>query len=625
MCGIAGVFGSGDTRTVRRMLAQQVHRGPDDEHALGGDGYVLGARRLSIVDLSTGRQPMTSEDGTVIACQNGEIYNFPTLRPKLVAKGHTLRTHCDTEVLPHLWEDHGPEMAKHIDGMFAVAVWDTEKREGLLVRDRCGKKPLYWMRHGGALWWASEIKSLLQVPGFERRLNREALHHYLSYKHVPHPLSIFEGISMLPPGSRLHYREGREPVVERYWRLSFEPDPSLAECDERDLVDRLLDLLKQGVEKRLMADVPIGFFLSGGVDSSLSTVLAAEMVPGRIKTFTLAYDGGSTTAGKDQDRYWAEWTAKRWGTEHHVETIGSGDFPAAFRKILTHFDEPYGGVVSTFFLSQLISKHVKVALAGDGADELMASYLSHRLATPLSNYAEYRRTGDSSVIRPFEGQPDFLARLASDHDWQWRAKLLVMSEAEKAELYTPDAGMAFDTLAHLRGYFTGLTAKGPVNRVLEAEFSGFFPDQVLAFVDRLSMAHSLEVRSAFLDTDLITYLASLPDEWKMRQGGTKYLLKQAALRYFPPEMVHRPKEGFVMPINAWLGGHLREYVRDTLGASRLSAHGLFRPEVVTRWLDAFYAGQSNLANRVLSLLAFQEWFDLYRPSVGYAGATRLAA
>jgi asparagine synthase (glutamine-hydrolysing) len=243
----------------------------------------------------------------------------------------------------------------------------------------------------------------------------------------------------------------------------------------------------------------------------------------------------------------------------------------------------------------------------------------------MANYAEYQRSGDVSLIRPFESQPDFLARLAGQHDWQWRAKLLVMTEAEKNELYSPDVAHSFDTAAHLRGYFTGLTAQGPVNRVLEAEFNGFFPDQVLAFVDRLSMAHSLEVRSAFLDTDLITYLASLPDEWKMREGGTKYLLKQAALRYFPPEMVHRPKEGFVMPINTWLMGRLQEYVRDTLGASRLSAHGLFRPEVVTRWLDAFYAGQTNLANRVLSLLAFQEWFDLYRPAVGFVGATRLAA
>jgi asparagine synthase (glutamine-hydrolysing) len=607
------------------MLSRQVHRGPDDEHAVRGEEFVLGARRLAIVGLSTGRQPMANEDGTIVACQNGEIYNFPELRPLLASRGHRLRTECDTEVLPHLWEDHGPELTAHIDGMFAVAVWDRKKREGMLARDRCGKKPLYWMRHAGALWWASEAKSLLCVPGFTPKLNLEALHHYLSYKHVPSPLSIFQGVSMLPPGSRLRLREGCEPVVERYWRLSFAPDPELADYSERDLVDRLLDLLKQGVEKRLMADVPIGFFLSGGIDSTLSTVLAAEMIPGRIKTFTLAYEGGSSTQGKDQDRHWAEWAARKWGTDHHVEVISQGDFPEAFRRILTHFDEPFSGVTSTYFLSQLISKHVKVALAGDGADELMASYLSHRLAGPLARHDDYLRTGQDGLIRPFEKQPEFLARLASSHDWQWRAKLLTFTESDKAELYSPDVPRIFDTVAHLRGYFTGLTAREPVNRVLEAEFNGFFPDQVLAFVDRLSMAHSLEVRSAFLDTRLITYLASLPDEWKMREGCTKYLLKQAALRYFPPEMVHRPKEGFVLPINGWLMTSLKEYVRDTLTPRRLSAHGLFRPDVVARWLDDFHGGQAGMANKVLSLLAFQEWFDLYRPSVAFSAGQRLAA
>src|SRR5262249_38097863 len=228
---------------------------------------------------------------------------------------------------PHLWEDHGPDMAHHIDGMFAVAVWDTKKREGLLIRDRCGKKPLYWMRHDGGLWFASEIKSLLCVPGFERRLNLEAMHHFLSYKHVPHPLSIFEGVHMLPPGSRLRWREGRGPVVERYWRLSFTPDPTLEGVPEEELVDRLLGLLQKGVKKRLMADVPIGFFLSGGVDSSLSTVLAAEMCPGSIKTFTLAYEGASTTAGKDQDAYWAGWTARKAGTETPRQANGFSGLP----------------------------------------------------------------------------------------------------------------------------------------------------------------------------------------------------------------------------------------------------------------------------------------------------------
>jgi asparagine synthase (glutamine-hydrolysing) len=250
-----------------------------------------------------------------------------------------------------------------------------------------GKKPLYYYENRGALYFASEIKALLRVPGFERRIDLEALHHYLSYKHVPHPLSIFQGVRMLPPAHLLVYRPGAPPAIRRYWDLDFSPSAEAAEMTEGEIVDRLLELLRRGVERRLMSDVPIGFFLSGGIDSSLSTVLAAELSSGPIKTFTLTYAEGSTTAGKEQDRRWARWVAERYRTEHHEETIAFGDYPESLRRILKSFDEPFAGVVSTYFLAQLISRHVKVAIAGDGADELFGSYLSHRLALPLANYS----------------------------------------------------------------------------------------------------------------------------------------------------------------------------------------------------------------------------------------------
>ncbi len=295
---------------------------------------------------------------------------------------------------------------------------------------------------------------------------------------------------------------------------------------------------------------------------------------------------------------------------------------------MTAFDEPFSGVVSTYFLAQLIARHVKVALAGDGADELFGSYLSHRLAFPLANYQARGAGTDPRLLRPFEKRTDYLARLAEPDDWAWRAKLLVFSDAEKAELYSPDVAAALrasGTREHLRQSFTGLTAGDPLNRVLESEFRTFFPDQVLTFVDRLSMAHALEVRSAYLDTDFVTFAASLPGRLKIKDGETKYLLKQAARRYFPDEMVFRPKEGFVMPVNAWLLGHLQEYVRDTLGSLSLARHGLFAPARVGRLLDEFYGGRAEHANKVLSLLAFQEWHALYRPSVGaLASLTRAA-
>ena len=592
MCGIAGYFGAGNRDALQAMLAALHHRGPDDHHIISGDQFALGAARLSIIDVAGGRQPLTNEDGSVIAVQNGELYNFPLARPALLARGHHLQTHTDTELLPHLWEDHGERLPEHIDGMFAVALWDNRRQVGLLARDRMGKKPLYYWEHDGALYFASELKALLAVPGFERRLNLEALHHYLGYKHVPHPLTIFEGVRMLPPAHRLLFRPEAAPAISRYWRLSFAPNGRVP--DEREVADELLARMRRAVGRRLMSDVPVGFFLSGGIDSSLTTVLAAEQSAGPIKTFTLAYAGGSTTEGKEQDRRWARWVAERYGTDHHEETIAVSGYPESIRKILGAFDEPFAGVVSTYFLSQRMARHVKVAVAGDGADELFGSYRSHRTAAGL-----HAASG-----------------AATDPDWAWRADLLVMSDEEKCALYAPDVRAELkgvSTRDHIRAAFESLSARDPLNRVLEAEFHGIFPDQVLTFVDRLSMAHSLEVRSAFLDTEVVEYVASLPGSLKIHNGETKYILKQAAARYFPDEMIRRPKEGFLMPVTEWVLGDLQPWVRATLSPERLAVHGIFDPARVGALIDRVYepGADYTAVNRVLALVIFQEWYEMY--------------
>jgi asparagine synthase (glutamine-hydrolysing) len=593
MCGIAGYFGAGDRDAVPAMLAALHHRGPDDQHIVSGERFALGAARLSIIDVAGGRQPLTNEDGTVVAAQNGELYNFPVARPALLARGHRLHTHTDTELLPHLWEDHGERLPEHIDGMFAIAVWDSRQQCGFLARDRMGKKPLYYWEHAGALYFASELKALLTVPGFERRLNLEALHHYLGYKHVPHPLTIFEGVRMLPPAHRLVYRPGTSPVVSRYWQLSFATNGRPP--DEGEVVEELLARMRRAVRRRLMSDVPVGFFLSGGIDSSLTTALAAEESAEPIKTFTLTYTGGSTTAGKEQDRRWARWVAERYATEHHEETISVSGYPDSIRKILRAFDEPFAGVVSTYFLSQRMAQHVKVAVAGDGADELFGSYRSHRTAAGMEP--------------PPAGAP-------ADPDWAWRSDLLVMSDDEKCALYAPDVRSALrnvSTREHMRAAFESLSARDPLNRVLEAEFHGIFPDQVLTFVDRLSMAHSLEVRSAFLDTEVVEYVAQLPGSLKIHNGETKYVLKQAAARYFPEEMIRRPKEGFLMPVTEWVLGDLQPWVRETLSPARLALHGIFDSARVGALVDRLYAarGDYTSVNRVLALVIFQEWYEMY--------------
>lgn len=593
MCGICGVFGKSDRAAVAAMLQTLRHRGPDDQHIVSGDRFALGTARLSIVDIAGGRQPLTNEDGTVVAAQNGELYNFPELGPALVERGHRFVTRTDTELLPHLWEDYGERLPEHIDGMFAIAVWDTVKGVGLLARDRMGKKPLYYWENQGAIYFASELKALLAIPGFSRRLSLEAMHHYLSYKHVPHPLTIFEGVGMLPPAYRLVYRPGAAPALSRYWRLSFAP-PDGPVPDDEEAAEELLRRMRTAVRRRLMSDVPVGFFLSGGIDSSLTTALAVEVASSQVKTFTLTYADDSTTAGKEQDRKWARWVAERYGTDHHEETVVFSNYPESIRQIIRAFDEPFAGVVSTYFLSQRMAQHVKVAVAGDGADELFGSYRSHRLAA------------GAETMESTDGLPD----------WQWRERLLVLSEHEKSELYSADVKAALagvSTSDHLRRAFEGLTARDPLNRMLEAEFHGIFPDQVLTFVDRLSMAHSLEVRSAFLDTEVVEYAASLPGSLKIRNGETKYVLKQAALRYFPEEMVRRPKEGFLMPVTNWMLGQLQPWVRATLSSDRLALHGLFDPRRVRELVDRLYQPNADYqsVNRVLALVVFQEWYEMY--------------
>jgi len=612
MCGIAGVFGRSDPATVETMLGRLAHRGPDDQFLVSGRQFTLGARRLAILDPEGGRQPLSNEIGTVWAAQNGELYNFPELRPWLEARGHRFRTHTDTEILPHLYEEDGGDFPRRIKGMFAVGLWDEAARVGLLARDPTGKKPLYYLEEGGCLYFASEIKSLLTVPGFERRVNPVAVHHFLSYKHVPGPETAFVGIKSLGPAQTLFFKPGEPSRLRTYWSLSWREDPAWARMDDEEVALRLAEALREGVRRRLLSDVPIGFYLSGGLDSSFSTALAATLSPGHIKTFTLIYDEESTTPGKEEDRRWAKAVAERYGTEHHEERLSAGSFAEEFPQILRHFDQPFSGVVSPYFLARLISRHVKVALSGDGADELFGSYLSHRIAPAIAAYVE---TGQSAFNKPFFRENQALVEaIASRHTACWRSRLHVFTEADKRALYAPAfleevGGASSDE--HLKGYFEEPTAQDPLNEILEGEFRGIFPDQVLCFVDRLSMAHSLETRTAFLDRDFLELAASLPGHFKIRDGTCKYILKKAAAPYLPMELIHRKKEGFVMPVNQWLLSGLGAFTRQVLTESRVRRAGMLRAEAVSGLVGRLGAGETALANRVLSLLGLQLWWENY--------------
>lgn len=586
MCGIVGAFGKPDTEAVNKMLPTLAHRGMDDEFSLSGQDYSIGVKRLSIIDLAGGRQPMRYKD--FVVCQNGEIFNYSELRESLIKSGHQFKTQCDTEVIAHLYEQCGEDFATQLNGMFAIALWDDKKKKGILVRDRMGEKPLYYFMNEGCLYFASEIKALLTLPFVNKEINLEALHHYLSYKHVPSPMTIFKGIWMLQPAHYLRYEIGQWPRVRQYWQLSYGGNENLA---EDEIVEELLRLLKQGIKRRLVSDVPVGIFLSGGVDSSLVAAIAAELSNKPVETFTLTYPAGVASVGKVKDQDNARMVAEMYGTNHHEEMVEVNSFADVFPKIIKCFDQPFGGVVSTYFLSKAMGKHTKVGLTGDGADELFGNYLSHRMAA----------SGDYPI-----------------EDLTWRSKLFVFGEEEKPKLYSPEfAGIMkqYDTVEHLSQYFVGLGDADHLNRMLGAEFKGIFPDQVLEFSDKLSMAHTLELRAAYLDHEFVEFVVSISGDWKIRNGITKYILKKAAERYLPAELVNRTKEGFLLPITEWFYWSLRDYVESVLSESELLKHGYFNKDYVRQLIDGFYnkAYDYRVGNKLLLLISFQEWYNsVYR-------------
>ncbi len=620
MCGIAGIFGAQERAVVSRMLKPMRHRGPDDEFLVADRQFSLGARRLSIIDVEGGRQPIANETEEIWVAQNGEIYNFPRLMEDLKRAGHRFRSRSDTEVLVHLYEEKGEDFLDPLNGMFAIAIWDGQRRKGILARDRVGKKPLYYhLSKSGVLYFASEIKSLLTLPSLNRKIHWPALHHYLSYKHVPAPLSIFEGIYALSPAHYLVFTADARPEerisVKRYWQLDFGRDWTDG-LSENEIIESLLGRLKQGVERRLISDVPIGFFLSGGLDSSLCAALAATVSSQPIDTFTLTYNPQSTTPAKEQDRRCAALISRRYRTRHHEETIESTHLEEELSGILGCFDEPFAGVVSAYFLARRISQHVKVAISGDGADELFGSYLSHRIAAPIQAYVNDKEhwPGTSDLRHLAAQDKALLENIAAKDDWIWRNELAVFSDEEKKSLYSASVANQVQNISsaeHLRGYFTNLTARDPLNRILEAEFNSQLPDQVLTYVDRLSMAHSLEVRAPYLDTGFLELAAGIPGSWKIRQGQTKYILKKAALRYLPEEVVYRPKEGFLLPINQWLLERMESYVKALLSPEHLRRHMLFDPQVVQSLVAQFYQGRMTLATKLWSLMAFQIWYETY--------------
>lgn len=616
MCGICGFIGPNDSSVFAKMVDTLVHRGPNGEGHWEGNGVSLGMRRLAIIDLETGQQPLFNEDRTIAVVFNGEIYNHIELRQSLIKKGHQFRTdHSDGEVIAHLYEEYGADFLHHLNGMFAIALWDEHKQTLLLARDRAGIKPLYFSQTNQGIVFGSEPKALLKHPNVGRDPNFAAIHHYLSFKNIPAPMSAFAGMEQLRAGEVLLYCAGRIDR-KRWWRLQYNENNHI---NQDEAVNTVRNILEDSVRLQMRSDVPVGAYLSGGVDSSSVVALMSKLSSNNINTFTLVYDDGFPH--KDADRQYAQEVSEQYGTTHHERLVTYQDVPNFIDAIATSFDEPFSGVISTFFLTQLISEHVKVALSGDGADEVFGSYIGPRMAAPLA-YAASKGLAmkdvtdeDLAHLIPFDNDlPRLFETLSRGDEAAQRAGLYIADEADKINLYTDfmkDVAVRHNSEQLIRDLYAECSTKDPVNRALFADFETLLPDQVLPFVDRLSMAHSVEVRPPFLDHRLIEYAATLPGQMKVHRNKVKDVLKLAVADLIPSGIIERPKEGFLMPINDWLLNHLRDFVEDMLSPERLSKQNIFDSARVRTMLDEHYNKRANHGNRLWNMVMLQIWWEKY--------------
>ncbi len=629
MCGITG-WANLDARTpppdgakelLHSMCERMIHRGPDSEGLLVSTGVTLGVRRLAIIDLVTGEQPVFNETRSVAVVLNGEIYNYRELRADLENQGHVFRSASDTEVLPHLYEEYGDQMVQHLNGMFALALWDSKRRRLFIARDRFGEKPLYWGVFDRTLLFASEPKVLLAHPAVRPALNHQALRQYLSFDYVPAPLSIYRGINKLPAAHMLTLEDGKIETAA-YWCLSYKPrDPVPSEADA---AEQVRELLADSVRMRLVSDVPLGVLLSGGVDSSSVTALAVQASSEAVKTFSISF----SEASFDESSY-ARGVAKFLGTDHHEERLSASLAANLVGEIGSWMDEPFSdpSLVPTYLLSRFTRKHVTVALGGDGGDELFAGYpmyWGHRLAEvytrvpavlkglviePLVRLLPVKTKNlsfDYKALRFITGAKyDPVAR---HHIWFGS-----FTPQEHEQLLTSEVLRASDgdVYAAARDMMAECDADDIVEIMQHLDTKLYLAEDILTKVDRASMAVSLEVRAPFLDHRLAEYAASLPAHYKLKGRKTKHVLKRAVGGLLPPFVTQRGKKGFGVPVAEWLKVQLRPLARDLLSPERVKRAGVFNSDCIARLQDEHERGIANHRKTLWTLLMFELWHESF--------------
>jgi len=599
------------------MVARLHHRGPDDTGVVTLPGVALGLKRLSIIDVAGGRQPIQNEDETITFVGNGEIYNFRRLREELESRGHRFRTGSDMEVVVHGYEVWGDGVVERVSGQFAFALWDGPRRRLLAARDRAGEKPLYYYEGGDGVVFASEIKSLLSRADVPRRLNVEALDCFLTYEFIIAPETIFEGVRKLPPAHAMSVEKGEV----RTWAYWTAPTQSDGERGESAWIEELRETLGRAVRSQMMSDVPLGAFLSGGIDSSAVVALMAEASERPIKTFSIAFNEGTY----DESAY-ARAIASRFGTEHHEEAIDP-DVAGLFDKLIVHLDEPFADVslFPTYLVSQVAAKDVKVVLSGDGGDELFAGYdwyAADRLARTLARFPGKRALSMlhamSEWVPPSEKKKGlvnkakrFLSGAQAPSGLEHYRWLSHLSAAQKKSLYTKgltEALTSYDPNLKVLQEL-GESRDDLLNRQLYADFKLFLADDILVKVDRMSMATSLEARAPFLDRDVIELAFRMPGHMKLRGGTRKYVLKKAMEGVLPDDVVHRQKEGFSIPMKNWLRRELRPLMESLLSEERIRGRGLFEWSEVERLRCEHVEGRHNHAHQLFPLMVFERWAE----------------
>ena len=637
MCGIVGFLtlrevDIPDYEVLRRMRESLAHRGPDDRGEYfrplddKGPFVFLGHRRLSIIDLSGGHQPLSNEDRTIWVIFNGEIYNFKELRSKLEALGHQFKTCSDTEVIVHSYEEYGEECFRHFNGMFAIGIWDELRKRLILARDRLGKKPLYYSFVNGTFLFASELKAIMVYPNFSRIVNPLSLMKYLFFEYIPSPHTILNDAKKLPPASYLIWqKKGIE--IKEYWS-PFNPGEKATHLSEDEVEHRIMDLLRQSVKRRLISDVPLGVFLSGGIDSSTLSALAQKEAPGKIKTFSIGFEDPSF----DESRY-ANLVSQYIGTEHHEQRMTPSDMFDLVPNLPDILDEPMAdaSILPTFLLSKFTREHVTVALGGDGGDELFAgypTYLAHKIAMQYERFLKpihpivtllgnLLPVSDDNISFDFKIKK-FLSGIGYSDGIRNAVWLGSFSFREIEKVLSPEVKAHFDSIRlieDIASYERAFPLKDPMTLLQYLDLKLYLQEGILVKVDRASMACSLEVRAPFLDYELVEFMMGLSPELKLKGFTSKYILKKAMKNLLPDEIIQRKKKGFGVPIAKWVKGPLRELFGDFLSSDRIRQEGFLDPEYVGTLLHEHLINKRDNRKQLWTLLIWELWVNRYHPSL----------